>query len=82
LDTHPGGAEVILDTAGGNATDMFEDIGHSKGARRQLAKFQVGVGGVVVTKDVAHESGSSGAIGLFFVAVAGVLLAVAVWSRL
>jgi hypothetical protein len=62
---------------------MFEDIGHSKGARRQLAKFQVGVGEVLAaTKDVAHESGSSGAIGLFFVAVAGVLLAVAVWSRL
>lgn len=82
LDTHPGGAEVIMDTAGENATDMFEDIGHSKDARRQLTQFQVGVGEVVVTKDIGNEPGSSGAIGLFFVAIAGVLLAVAVWSHL
>ena len=34
LDDHPGGAEVMLDVAGKDADSMFEDIGHSKGARK------------------------------------------------
>ena len=82
LDTHPGGAEVIMDTAGGNATDMFEDIGHSKGARRQLTKFQVGVGEVVAAKDIAVGSDSSGQMVTFLcVAIVGALLAIAVWRH-
>jgi len=42
LDDHPGGAEVLLDCAGTDADDLFEDIGHSKDARAQLAKFKIG----------------------------------------
>jgi cytochrome b involved in lipid metabolism len=80
LDTHPGGAEVILDTAGHNATDMFEDIGHSKGARRQLEKFQVGIGELVEMKVVKNEAGGSN-MALLFVALSGVLLAFVVWGR-
>jgi cytochrome b involved in lipid metabolism len=30
LDDHPGGAEVMLEQAGMDATDMFEDIGHTQ----------------------------------------------------
>jgi len=29
LDDHPGGSEIIVEYAGKDATDMFEDIGHS-----------------------------------------------------
>jgi cytochrome b5 len=36
LDDHPGGAEVLLEQAGQDATDMFEDIGHSQDARLVL----------------------------------------------
>mmetsp|Transcript_22107 Transcript_22107/g.32301 ORF Transcript_22107/g.32301 Transcript_22107/m.32301 type:complete len:132 (+) Transcript_22107:95-490(+) len=43
LDDHPGGAEVLLDVSGQDADEFFEDIGHSKDARDELAKFQVGV---------------------------------------
>ena len=42
LDDHPGGAEVMLEVAGKYADDMFEDIGHSNEARKQLKKFLVG----------------------------------------
>ena len=42
LNDHPGGPEIILEFAGKNADDMFEDIGHSTAARNELAKFVVG----------------------------------------
>lgn len=42
LDDHPGGCEVILDVAGKDADDMFEDIGHSKDARQTLKSFYKG----------------------------------------
>jgi cytochrome b involved in lipid metabolism len=42
LDDHPGGAEVMLDVAGQDADEFFEDIGHSKEAREQLKKLYIG----------------------------------------
>ena len=42
LDDHPGGAEVMLDVAGQDADEFFEDIGHSKEARDELAKHYIG----------------------------------------
>ena len=42
LDDHPGGAEVMLEVAGQDATNMFEDIGHSTDARQEMKKFFVG----------------------------------------
>lgn len=40
---HPGGEEVILEQAGRDGTEAFEDVGHSKEAREMLNKFFVGV---------------------------------------
>jgi cytochrome b involved in lipid metabolism len=42
LDDHPGGAEVMLDVAGQDADEFFEDIGHSKEARAELKNYLVG----------------------------------------
>jgi len=42
LDDHPGGAEVLLDVAGQDADEFFEDIGHSKDARDELKKHLIG----------------------------------------
>jgi cytochrome b5 len=42
LDDHPGGAEVLLDVAGKDADEFFEDIGHSKEAREELKKHLIG----------------------------------------
>jgi len=42
LDDHPGGAEVMLDVAGTDADEFFEDIGHSKEARSELKNYLIG----------------------------------------
>ncbi|KAL1918925.1 uncharacterized protein VTP21DRAFT_2306 [Calcarisporiella thermophila] len=42
IDEHPGGEEVLLDVAGRDATEEFEDIGHSEDARALLKQFLIG----------------------------------------
>eukprot|EP00735_Rhodelphis_limneticus_P003344 TRINITY_DN14807_c0_g1::TRINITY_DN14807_c0_g1_i1::g.30234::m.30234 TRINITY_DN14807_c0_g1::TRINITY_DN14807_c0_g1_i1::g.30234 ORF type:complete len:134 (-),score=45.93,sp/Q9ZWT2/CYB5D_ARATH/45.16/2e-31,Cyt-b5/PF00173.23/8.4e-28 TRINITY_DN14807_c0_g1_i1:569-925(-) len=42
LNNHPGGEEVLLDFAGRDATDGFEDVGHSEEARKQLEEYYIG----------------------------------------
>ncbi|RXW25476.1 hypothetical protein EST38_g378 [Candolleomyces aberdarensis] len=42
LDEHPGGDEVILAEGGQDATEAFEDVGHSDEARALLPDMLVG----------------------------------------
>ncbi|KAI9467052.1 cytochrome b5-like heme/steroid binding domain-containing protein [Lactarius psammicola] len=42
IDEHPGGDEVILSEAGKDATEAFEDVGHSDEARALLPGLLVG----------------------------------------
>lgn len=42
LDEHPGGEEVMLEQAGGDATQAFEDVGHSSDARDLLKDYLIG----------------------------------------
>jgi len=42
IDEHPGGEEVLLDVAGQDATEAFEDVGHSDEAREILHGLHVG----------------------------------------
>jgi len=42
VDEHPGGEEVLMDVAGQDATEAFEDVGHSDEAREILQGFLVG----------------------------------------
>ncbi|XP_035406373.1 cytochrome b5 isoform X2 [Cygnus olor] len=42
LDEHPGGEEVLREQAGGDATENFEDVGHSTDARKLSESFIVG----------------------------------------
>ncbi|RVW42191.1 Cytochrome b5 isoform A [Vitis vinifera] len=42
LDEHPGGDDVILATTGKDATDDFEDAGHSNDARELMKSFCIG----------------------------------------
>jgi len=43
LDEHPGGDEVLLGECGRDATEAFEDVGHSDEAREMLSQYLVGV---------------------------------------
>jgi len=42
IDEHPGGEEVLLDVGGQDATEAFEDVGHSDEAREILEGLLVG----------------------------------------
>jgi len=42
LNEHPGGEEVLLEQASKDATEAFEDVGHSTDAREMMKKFKVG----------------------------------------
>ncbi|CAN0896203.1 Cytochrome b5 isoform A [Linum grandiflorum] len=42
LDDHPGGDDVLLQATGKDATDDFEDAGHSETAREELKTFFIG----------------------------------------
>jgi cytochrome b involved in lipid metabolism len=42
VDEHPGGEEVMLDVGGQDATEAFEDVGHSDEAREILEGMLVG----------------------------------------
>lgn len=42
IDEHPGGEEVLLDVGGQDATEAFEDVGHSDEAREILDGILIG----------------------------------------
>ncbi|CAM0958494.1 unnamed protein product [Alopecurus aequalis] len=42
LEDHPGGDDVLLSSTGKDATDDFEDVGHSTTARAMLDEYYVG----------------------------------------
>ncbi|OWM82889.1 cytochrome b5 [Punica granatum] len=42
LEDHPGGDEVLLSSTGKDATDDFEDVGHSSTAKAMMDEFYVG----------------------------------------
>ncbi|KAF9186932.1 hypothetical protein BGZ51_001242 [Haplosporangium sp. Z 767] len=42
IDEHPGGEEVLYDEAGKDATESFDDVGHSDEAREMLKKMYIG----------------------------------------
>ncbi|KAF0984213.1 hypothetical protein FDP41_007390 [Naegleria fowleri] len=39
---HPGGEDILLEHAGADATEAFENVGHSKDARNRLKSLLVG----------------------------------------
>lgn len=42
VEEHPGGEEVLLEQAGSDATESFEDVGHSTDAREMLQQYYIG----------------------------------------
>ena len=75
LEDHPGGEEVLLDRVGQDATEDFEDVGHSQDARKQLATFEVGELPPSERKSAKAASGGAGGGGMGVMALVPVLLA-------
>lgn len=42
LEDHPGGGEILVEVAGTDATESFEEVGHSDEARELLKPFLIG----------------------------------------
>lgn len=42
LEDHPGGEEVLLEQAGKDSTEAFEDVGHSSDARILAEEYLIG----------------------------------------
>lgn len=42
LEEHPGGEEVLLEQAGQDSSESFEDVGHSEDAREMLKQYHIG----------------------------------------
>ncbi|CAI5463545.1 unnamed protein product [Closterium sp. Yama58-4] len=60
MDDHPGGSDVMVSSTGKDATDDFEDIGHSKTARDMLAQYYVGEIDESTLPEKPARNGSSG----------------------
>jgi cytochrome b involved in lipid metabolism len=43
LEEHPGGYDIIVASSGRDATQDFDEIGHSSAARDMLKKYRVGM---------------------------------------
>ena len=42
LDEHPGGEEILIEHAAQDATESFEDVGHSTDARDMMKEYYIG----------------------------------------
>ena len=55
LEDHPGGADVLLECAGKDATEAFEDAGHSEDALEIMQQFKVGTAKGMEVTDMATK---------------------------
>ena len=56
VNEHPGGVDVLMETAGGDATQGFEDIGHSSDAIKLAEDHAIGtLKGAVVSASAAPK---------------------------
>jgi len=90
VDEHPGGEEVLLDVAGQDATEAFDDVGHSDEAREILQGFLKGkLKGGAIKPEVVGKATSTGkkpspdsSVSLYIAVVAGLLMALGAYKYL
>ncbi|KAK3214507.1 hypothetical protein GRF29_19g387259 [Pseudopithomyces chartarum] len=93
VDEHPGGEEVLLDVGGQDATEAFEDVGHSDEAREILEGLLVGKlerkegdpkpkSYAQANASVANSDGASSGVGLYAIVLVGAALAFGAYKYL
>ncbi|XP_074142206.1 cytochrome b5 type B isoform X2 [Sminthopsis crassicaudata] len=55
---HPGGEEVLIEQGGRDATESFEDVGHSVDAKDMLKQYYIGEVHPSDRKEKSKDSGS------------------------
>jgi len=68
LTEHPGGEEVLLFWAGQDATEAFEDVGHSSDARQMMERYRVDFlvleeQNVTTKEEKKHKDRAEGSLG-------------------
>lgn len=90
LDEHPGGYDIIITNTGKDATEDFEEIGHSNAAKEMLDKYLIGdfEGGAAAAAKLnkvqlqranPSSGGSSPSSGLLKALLPLLVILVAVW---
>eukprot|EP00854_Cymbomonas_tetramitiformis_P014435 gene14435-17064_t len=67
LEDHPGGVDVMLESSGRDATEDFEDVGHSKNAKKIMEKYYIGEFEGGKSKSSGGAGGKSGGSGIMTV---------------
>ncbi|ODV79057.1 cytochrome b5 [Suhomyces tanzawaensis NRRL Y-17324] len=76
IDEHPGGEEVVVDVAGTDATEAFDDIGHSDEAHEVLSGLLIGkVEGGVIKETKSTSVTQEGGVSSSLLAIVVILLA-------
>uniref|UniRef100_A0A8L2Q7E2 Cytochrome b5 type B n=1 Tax=Rattus norvegicus TaxID=10116 RepID=A0A8L2Q7E2_RAT len=74
LSEHPGGEEVLLEQAGADATESFEDVGHSPDAREMLKQYYIGDVHPVRTVDPSKNNSCQSSWAYWIVPIVGAIL--------
>ena len=64
VEDHPGGPEIMMEYAGADATEAFDDVAHSPAAHKQLEGLLIGQveGYVAPVKNASSGGGGSAAM--------------------
>lgn len=86
LNEHPGGSEVIMEVAGQDGSEGFEDVGHSEDARDMLKEYLIGelpaeekAKAEALRKEKAESGGGGG--NMMLVVLAGLAVGAALYFK-
>ena len=74
MDNHPGGPEILVENSGVDASEEYDDIGHSDDATGQMAEYCVGRLKGSKWNDVTAKKGGGGGGGMGFVVILAVIV--------